>query len=59
MASCDSTLTCAPGVVVPVTVVDVAASVLPLAGAVIVTVSAPGGPCVTYRCVVNCGVSTV
>src|SRR5690349_6001767 len=52
-------VTFARGAVVPVTVVDVAASVLPLAGAVIAVLSAPGGPCATYRCVVNCGVSTV
>src|SRR4029077_6098571 len=57
--STDSTVTFARGVVVPVTAVYVAASVLPLAGAVMVTGSAPGGPCARYRCVVNCGVSTV
>ena len=59
VASSDSMLTRAPGAVVPVTVVDVAASVLPLTGAVMFTVSAPGGPCATYRRVVNCGVSGV
>ena len=36
-----------PGVVVPVTVVEAAASVLPGAGAVMVTGSEPGGPWVT------------
>src|SRR5262249_60066167 len=57
VVSTDDTVTFAPGAVVPVTAVEVAASVLPFAGAVIATLSAPGGPCVTYRRVVNCGVS--
>src|SRR5262249_51635057 len=57
VASTEDTVTFARGAVVPVTVVDVAASVLPFAGAVIVTPSAPGGPCATYRRAVNCGVS--
>jgi hypothetical protein len=59
LVSTDDTVTFAPGVAVPVTAVDVAARVLPLAGAVIVTGTAPGGPCTTYRCLVNRGVSTV
>jgi hypothetical protein len=47
VASADSIVTVAPGAVVPVTVVEVAASVLPDAGSVIVTGSEPGGPFVT------------
>src|SRR5262249_54526031 len=59
VVSADATVTDAPAVVLPVTVVDVTASVLPLAGAVIVTVSAPGPPWVRYRAVVTAGVSTL
>jgi hypothetical protein len=40
----DATVTETPGVVVPVTVVEATASVLPGAGAVIVTGSVPGAP---------------
>ena len=47
VVSADATLTAAPAAVFPVTVVDVTASVLPLAGAVMVTGSEPGGPPVT------------
>ena len=47
MVSADSTVTADPGVVVPVTVVEAVASVLPWAGAVMVTGSEPGGPLVT------------
>ena len=43
----DATVTADPGAVVPVTVVEEAASVLPWAGAVMVTGSEPGGPPVT------------
>ncbi len=44
MVSADATVTDAPAAVFPVTVVDVTASVLPLAGAVIVTGSVSGAP---------------
>src|SRR2546423_452335 len=47
VASSDSIATDACDAVVPVTAVDVAASVLPLTGAVTVTGSVPGGPCRT------------
>ena len=47
VVSADWTVTAEPGVVVPVTVVEAVASVLPWAGAVIVTGSVPGGPLVT------------
>ena len=47
VVSADATVTAAPGVVVPVTVVEEVASVLPWAGAVMVTGSEPGGPPVT------------
>jgi hypothetical protein len=47
VVSADSIATADPGDVVPVTVVDAVASVLPGAGAVIVTGSDPGGPLVT------------
>ena len=47
VVSADATVTADPGVVVPVTVVDEAASALPSAGAVMVTGSEPGGPLVT------------
>jgi hypothetical protein len=47
VVSADPTVTADPGAVVPVTVVEVTASVLPWAGAVMVTGSEPGGPAVT------------
>ena len=47
MVSADATVTAAPGAVVPVTVAEEVASVLPWAGAVMVTGSEPGGPPVT------------
>jgi hypothetical protein len=47
VVSADAIVTVAPGVVVPVTVVDATASVLPSAGAVMLTGSEPGGPPVT------------
>ena len=47
VVSSEATVTAAPGVVVPVTVVEAAASVAPWAGAVMVTGSVPGGPLVT------------
>jgi len=47
VVSADATVTADPGAVVPVTVVEVTASVLPWAGAVMVTGSEPGGPAVT------------
>ena len=47
VVSSDWTVTAAPGAVVPVTVVVALASVLPAAGAVMVTGSLPGGPLVT------------
>ena len=47
VVSADSIVTAAPGAVVPVTVADEVASVLPLAGAVMLTGSEPGGPPVT------------
>src|ERR1039458_7639115 len=59
VVSRDSTTTFAPGSVVPVTAVVVVVTAVPEAGAVSVTVSAPGGGCVTYRCVVTGGVSSV
>jgi hypothetical protein len=47
VVSADPIVTADPGVVVPVTVVEEVASVLPWAGAVMVTGSEPGGPLVT------------
>jgi hypothetical protein len=47
VVSSEATLTWAPGVVVPVTVVDEAARVLVDVGEVMVTGSAAGGPFVT------------
>ena len=47
VTSAGSMVTDAPGVVVPVTVVEETASVAPCAGGVRVTGSEPGGPCVT------------
>jgi hypothetical protein len=47
VVSSEATLTCAPGVVVPVTVVDEAARVAPGAGAVMLTLSVAGGPFLT------------
>ena len=47
VVSSDSTVTAASGAVFPVTVVVAVASVLPWAGAVMVTGSEPGGPFVT------------
>jgi hypothetical protein len=47
VVSADATVTDAPAAVFPVTMVDVTASVLPSAGALIVTGSAPGAPWVT------------
>jgi hypothetical protein len=44
VVSADAIVTDAPAAVFPVTVVDVTASVLPSAGAVMVTGSEPGGP---------------
>jgi hypothetical protein len=44
VVSAEAIVTVAPGVVFPVTVVDVTASVLPWAGAVMVTGSTPGAP---------------
>ena len=59
VVSAAATSTDAPGAVVPVTVVVADPTVAPEAGPVSVTVSAPGGPWVTYRAVVTAGVSTV
>ncbi|MBV9853881.1 MAG: hypothetical protein JOY82_05075 [Streptosporangiaceae bacterium] len=47
VVSADSMVTDAPGAVVPVTVVEETASVLPRAGAVIISGSEPGGPLAT------------
>ena len=47
VVSADATVTAAPGAVFPVTAVEEAASVLPWAGAVMVTGSAAGAPWVT------------
>jgi hypothetical protein len=47
VVSADATVTAAPGAVVPVTAAEEVASVLPRAGAVMVTGSRPGGPAVT------------
>ena len=44
VVSADSIVTATPGAVVPVTVADEVASVLPWAGAVMLTGSEPGGP---------------
>jgi hypothetical protein len=47
VVSVEAIVTAAPGEVFPVTVADEAASVLPWAGAVMLTGSEPGGPPVT------------
>jgi hypothetical protein len=58
VVSRDSTTTFAPGTVVPVTAVVAVVTAVPEAGAVSVTLIAPGGACVTYRFVVTSGVSS-
>src|SRR6516165_10656066 len=47
VASAVAIVTAAPGAVVPATLVEATASVLPLAGSVMVSGSVPGGPLVT------------
>ena len=59
VVSLDATVTVAPRAVVPVTVVEDTARVLPGDGAVIVTGSVPGAPWARYRSTVTRGVSTL